>query len=132
MRCDDEGARYSSTAADAAIRRPLRTNGSQPGPPLASQIRPPRPHAGSDAPFRLSRAGHDGVSGPDDAYARHLGAAWPGYYRQSLFGVFERRQHCKPLLRPARQHDLVVGVEPEAVIPHDHQVGAQSEETTDR
>jgi hypothetical protein len=50
----------------------------------------------------------------------------------SLFGVFERRQHGKPLLRPARQHDLVVGVEPEAVIPHDHQVGAYSEETTNR
>jgi hypothetical protein len=47
MRCDDEGARYSSTAADAAIRRPLRTNGY-------------------------------GVSGPDDAYARHFGSGVAG------------------------------------------------------
>ena len=63
-----------------------------------------------------------------------LGAAWPGCYRQSLLGVFEWRQHFKPYLRPARQYDLVVGVEPvgEAVIPHDHHVGAQSEETPDR
>jgi hypothetical protein len=94
---------------------------------------PPCLHSGSDAPFRLSRSGHDGVSGPDDAISRrHFGSAWPGSYRQSLFGVFERRQHCKPLLRPARQYDFVVGVKPEAVIPHDHHVGAQSEESTYR
>ena len=68
--------------ADAAIRRPLRTNGSQPGPPLASQIRPPRLYGESDAPFRLSRADHDSVSGPDDAIShRHFGSGVAGLLR---------------------------------------------------
>src|SRR5450755_1779191 len=40
-----------------------------------------------------------------------LGPGCMYFDRQSLFSVFERRQHPKPILRPARQQDLVVGVE---------------------
>src|SRR5664280_615113 len=50
---------------------------------------------------------------------------------QSLLRVLERRQHLKPVLCPARQHNLVVG-EFEAVVTDNHQPGAHAQETTDR
>jgi len=69
MRSDDEGARSSSTAcrrrhqATASNKRlSARSASGVPNTAATSS-------GGSDAPFRLSRAGHDGVSGPDDAYA---------------------------------------------------------------
>ena len=79
MRSDDEGARSSSTAcrrrhqATASNKRlSARSASGVPNTAATSS-------GGSDAPFRLSRAGHDGASGPDDAYARrHFGSGVAG------------------------------------------------------
>ncbi len=48
----------------------------------------------------------------------------------SLLRVFERRQHLKPVLRPAWQYNLFIS-ELQAVITDYHQVGAHTQETTD-
>ena len=48
---------------------------------------------------------------------------------QSLLRVLERRQRLKPVLCPARQHNLVVG-ELEAVVTDNHHVGAHAQEAT--
>src|ERR1700730_2868267 len=48
---------------------------------------------------------------------------------KSLLRVLERRQRLKPVLCPARQHNLVVG-ELEAVVTDNHHVGAHAQEAT--
>src|SRR6185436_19773908 len=48
------------------------------------------------------------------------------HLEQSLLRVLERRQHLKPVLCPAGQHNLVVS-ELEAVVTDDHHVGAHAQ-----
>ena len=57
---------------------------------------------------------------------RYFGIVGAGLLPHCL-AYFERRQHCKPLLRPARQHDFVVlGSNPEERRPAAYKTGAKA------